>query len=56
MNTLLLTDEIFVDKINENLEEWKKESQGFSDIRVAWDWMKYNVRMFSIKYSKETDR
>ena len=53
MNTLLLTDEIFVHKINENLEEWKKEGQEFSDIRVAWDWMKYNVHMFSIKYLKE---
>ena len=51
--TSLLTDEIFVDKMNENLEEWKKKSQEFSDIRVAWDWMKYNVRKFSIKYSKE---
>jgi len=35
------------------LEEWKKEGDEFSDKRVAWDWMKYNVRLFSINYSKE---
>ena len=31
----------------------EKEGEGFSDKRVAWDWMKYNVRLFSISYSKE---
>lgn len=45
MNTSLLTDEIF--------GKWKKEGQEFSDIRVAWDWIKYSARMFSINYSKE---
>ena len=25
----------------------------FSDVRVAWDWIKYNVRLFTINYSKE---
>ena len=39
--------------MKEKLEEWKKEGEGFSDKRVAWDWMKYNVRLFSISYSKE---
>ena len=34
--------------MKEKLEEWKKEGEGFSDKRVAWDWMKYNVRLFSI--------
>ena len=53
MNTSLLTDKIFVQKMKEKLEEWKKEGEGFSDKRVAWDWMKYNVRLFSISYSKE---
>ena len=31
----------------------EKEGKGFSDKRVAWDWMKYNVRLFSISYTKE---
>ena len=53
MNTSILTDKIFVQKMKEKLEEWKKEGEGFSDKRVAWDWMKYIVRLFSISYSKE---
>ena len=36
MNISLLTDEIFVHKMNEKLEEWKKEGREFSDIRVAF--------------------
>ena len=34
-----------------NLEVWKEEGKEFSDIRVAWDWIKYNVRLFSMQYS-----
>ena len=39
-----------------NLEVWKEEGKEFSDIRVAWDWIKYNVRLFSMQYSKELVR
>ena len=35
------------------LEVWKNKGKKFSDIRVAWDWIKYNVRLFSIQYAKE---
>ena len=38
------------------LEVWKDEGKEFSDIRVAWDWIKYNVRLFSMQYSKELAR
>ena len=31
---------------------WKEEGNEFSDKRVAWDWAKYNVRLFSIQESK----
>lgn len=31
---------------------WKEEGKEFSDKRVAWDWVKYNVRLFSIQESK----
>ena len=53
MNTSLLTDENFVQKMKEKLDQWKKEGEEFSDVRVAWDWIKYNVRLFTINYSKE---
>ena len=39
-----------------NLEVWKEEGKEFSDIRVAWYWIKYNVRLFSMQYSKELAR
>ena len=34
----------------------KREGKGFLDIRVAWDWIKYYVRLFSMQYSKELAR
>ena len=36
-----------------HLEVWKNKGKKFSDIRVAWDWIKYNVRLFSIQQAKE---
>ena len=39
-----------------NLEVWKGEVKQFSDIGVAWDWIKYNIRLFSMKYSKDQAR
>ena len=53
MNTSLLTDENFVQKMKEKLDQWKKEGEESSDVRVAWDWIKYNMRLFTINYSKE---
>ena len=51
MNTSLLSDEKFIQLMKTNLEVWKDEGKEFSDIRVAWDWIKYNVRLFSMQYS-----
>jgi len=56
MNTSLLSDEKFVQLMKTNLEVWKEEATEFIDIRVAWDWIKYNVRLFSMQYSKELAR
>ena len=53
MNTSLLMAEQFIQTMKDNLEIWKTESQQFSDMRVAWDWIKYNIPLFSINYSKE---
>ena len=53
MNTSLLMDEQFIQTMKDNLEIWKTEAQQFSDMRVAWDWIKYNTRLLSINYSKE---
>ena len=34
----------------------KREGKEFLDIRVALDWIKYYVRLFSLQYSKELAR
>ena len=31
----------------------REEAKEVSDKRVTWDWIKYNVRLFSIDYSKK---
>ena len=31
---------------------WREEAKEVSDKRVTWDWIKYNVHLFSIDYSK----
>lgn len=38
--------------MQEKLVTWKEEGNEFSDKRVAWDWVKYNVRLFCIQKSK----
>jgi len=52
MNQSLLRDNSFVEKMQEKLDIWKEEGNEFSDKRVAWDWVKYNVRLFAIQESK----
>ena len=56
MNTSLLSDENFIQLMKANLEIWKEEGKDFSDKRVAWDWIKYKVRLVSMQYSKELAR
>ena len=56
MNTSVLSDEKFIQLMKMNLEVWKEEGKELSDIRVAWDWIKYNVHLFSMQYSKELAR
>ena len=46
MNTSVLSDEKFIQLMKMNLGVWKEEGKEFSGIRVAWDWIKYNVRLF----------
>jgi len=56
MNTSLLSDEKVIQSMAMNLEIWKEEGKEFSDMRVVWDWIKYNVHLFSMQYSKELAR
>ena len=52
MNTSMLNDAAYVEEVKEKILIWKEEAKEISDKRVIWDWIKYNVRLFSIDYSK----
>ena len=51
MNLSLLKDNSFVERMKEKLVMWKEEGKEFLDKRMAWDWVKYNVHLFSIQES-----
>ena len=54
MNASLLDDEEYLNYLNVNIPQWIAEGEKeLSDKRCIWDWVKYNVRMHAIKYSKE---
>ena len=52
MNQSLLKDKAFVETMQEKSATWKEEGNEFPDKRVAWDWVKYNVRLSCIQESK----
>jgi len=54
MNVLLLNDEEYLDYLSVNIPKWKSEGEKeLSDKCCIWDWIKYNIRMHAIRYSKE---
>ena len=38
--------------MKQKIAVWREEEKEIEDKRVSWDWIKYNVRLFSIEYSK----
>ena len=52
MNTSMLNDAAYVEEVKKKILIWREEAKEISDKRVIWDWIKYNVRLFSIDYSK----
>ena len=54
MNVSLLDDEEYLNYLSVNIPKWKSEGEKeLSDKRYVWDWIKYNIRMPAIRYSKE---
>ena len=54
MNVSLLDDEEYLNYLSVNIPKWKSEGEReLSDKRSVWDWIKYNIRMHAIRYSKE---
>ena len=53
INSSLMKDEDYVSAINEKVPEWLAEFNEVTDKRVLWGLIKYRVRQFIIKYSKD---
>ena len=53
LNLSLLSDECYVKHMKENLDKWIDMYQDIQDKNLKWDLIKYEIRAFSIKYSKD---
>ena len=54
MNVSLLDDEEYLNYLSVNILKWKSDGEKeLSDKRCMWDWIKYDIRMHAIRYSKE---
>ena len=54
MNYSLLDDDDYVEAISKMIPVWVKEGRReLSNHRCVCDWLKYNIRVFSIKHSKK---
>ena len=51
-NSSLLSDENFLRQLKNNLKIWKEEYLYIEDARLLWDIMKWKIRCFTIKFSK----
>ena len=55
LNCSLLSDKIYIEKINYIMPKWVQESEkGLEDPRPVWDWVKYNIKKYCRKYSMKT--
>ena len=53
-NVSLLEDDNYLEQLRINIPKWKQEGEiDLSDKRCVWDWIKYNIRLHAISYSKE---
>ena len=55
-NSSLVNDENYVLVVNQKLPEWLEEFKEVEDKRVLWDLIKYRIRQFTLRYSKENAR
>ena len=52
-----MTDEEYVNVITESIPIWLAQGhKELSDYRCIWEWLKYNVRAYTIQYSKKKAR
>ena len=57
LNCSLLDDEDYVKDIEERIPVWLAEGRDeLSQSRSVWDWLKYNIRIHTLQYSKRKAR
>ena len=52
-NSTLMSDSDYRFLLDENIKNWLEEFKEVVDKRVLWDLLKYKIRQFTNKYSKE---
>ena len=56
MNTSLLQDENYVKEIRKSIEKWQDDYYIKEDAQNLWEYLKYQIRQFTISYSKNKAR
>ena len=56
MNTSLLLDENYVKEIRKSIEKWQDDYYNKEDAQNLWEYLKYQIRQFTISYSKNKAR
>ena len=56
LNTSLINDSVYTETLKTNIRKWKNDYECIGDSRVKWELVKYEIRKFSIKFSKEKQR
>ena len=56
MNASLLSDEDYKNKLKKLIHEWLLQYRGITDHNVKWELIKYEVRKFSIHFSKNKSK
>ena len=48
----MLNDVTYIDEVKKKMLIWREEAKEILDKRVIWDWIKYNIRLYSIDYKR----
>ncbi len=52
LNTSLLSDQNYIQNMKANIARWKEEYKDIDDLNLKWEILKYEIRKFSIAFSK----
>ena len=52
MNASVLNDVAYIDEVKKNILIRREEAKEILDKWVIWEWIKYNIRLYSVDYSK----